>query len=471
VKAPVDLSAGQVLAGRFRVERTLGIGGMGAVVAATHLGLGQLVAVKVMLSGDFEIRESTERFLREARIAGRLRGEHIVQVKDVGTLDNGTPFIVMEFLEGDDLSTLVRSGGPLEAVEAVELVLQACEGLAEAHAQGIVHRDLKPPNLFLTRHPNGAPLLKVLDFGISKSTQTSDVAATKTATVMGSANYMSPEQVRSARQADVRSDIWSLGVVLYELLSGGVPFDGESFTDICVRIAVEPARPLNVPNLAFGLQSVVYRCLEKEPARRFQSVAELAYALAPFGGMKAFERAESVGRILGVPLTQFAVAAPGARALPESTTLRRSSGQRVELPRANAGRRVGAWLLGGAIAAGATVAILGSMSGDRSARELRPANAKEVTTVPVDASAPIATPSIDAAPAATREIPPSPPDPEPQASRAGSATVMDKPALTPAAVAPPRDPQVQPPARRPPAKRKPVPDRELKEKTLDPFKE
>src|SRR5262245_55273398 len=159
---------GEILAGKYRVERVLGAGGMGLVVAATHLVLGRLVALKFMLPQTVGAGGSIDRFLREARAASLLRSEHVASVKDLGTLENGAPFIVMEYLEGIDLAQLLHERRTLPPMVAIDYVLQACEALAEAHAHGIVHRDLKPANLFLTRRPNGTPLVKVLDFGISK---------------------------------------------------------------------------------------------------------------------------------------------------------------------------------------------------------------------------------------------------------------------------------------------------------------
>src|SRR5215471_10970483 len=190
-----EVKVGDILVGKYRVERILGVGGMGLVVAATHLALGQVVALKFMLPQIVGSGEAMERFLREARAASRLRGEHIAAVKDLGTLENGAPFIVMEYLEGMDLAHLLRARGPLPPPEAVDYVLQACEALAEAHAQGIVHRDLKPANFFLTRRPNGTPLIKILDFGISKIAVAGEKSVTRTAAVLGSPQYMSPEQV------------------------------------------------------------------------------------------------------------------------------------------------------------------------------------------------------------------------------------------------------------------------------------
>src|SRR5262245_2470661 len=178
----------------------------------------------------YAAKDSTlvSRFMREARAASRLRGEHVARVTDVGMPDNGTPYMVMEYLEGEELNTLIRRRGPLPVHEAVGYVMQACDAVAEAHSLGIIHRDIKPSNLFLTHKPNGEPCVKVLDFGISKTLTIAPIEGdlTSSEAMLGTPHYMSPEQMRASRDADRRSDIWGLGVVLYTLLAGHRPFRG-----------------------------------------------------------------------------------------------------------------------------------------------------------------------------------------------------------------------------------------------------
>jgi serine/threonine-protein kinase len=260
---------------------------MGVVVAARHEELGQLVAIKFVRDQALGNAEAVERFLREARAAVKLRSEHVARVLDVGKLESGAPYMVMEFLEGSDLSQVLEADGPMPLAKAVALVLQACEAVAEAHAAGIVHRDLKPQNLFLTRTVGGSPRLKVLDFGVSKATGlTSDGrgALTRTSAMLGSPLYMAPEQMRSSRDVDARVDIWALGVVLYELLTCRWPFEAESMPELCLKVVAEAPRSLAArrPDLPAGLVAIVERCLEKDPAKRFASVAELAHALEAF---------------------------------------------------------------------------------------------------------------------------------------------------------------------------------------------
>src|SRR6266511_1188050 len=218
---------GEILAEQYRVERVQGVGGMGVVVVATHLQLEERVAIKVLVKEALGNAEAVARFAREARAAVKIKSEHVARVIDVGTLETGAPYMVMEYLEGGDLSQVLQSRGALPVEDAVEYVLQTCEAIAHAHVLGIVHRDLKPANLFLIRRPDGTAAIKVLDFGISKvmpaKGSSSDNAMTRTRAVMGSPLYMSPEQMTSTRDVDGRTDIWALGVILYELLSGQPP--------------------------------------------------------------------------------------------------------------------------------------------------------------------------------------------------------------------------------------------------------
>jgi serine/threonine protein kinase len=298
----IPVATGDVLAGKYRVDRILGIGGMGVVVAATHLQLDQKVALKFMLPQGLKHPGLVERFAREARAAVRLKSDHVARVLDVGTLDSGSPYMVMEYLEGRDLGDLVESQGPMAVPAAVDCVLQACDAVAEAHALGIVHRDLKPRNLFLTGRNDGRALVKVLDFGISKhKTGTSDLSLTRTTEVIGSPNYMSPEQLKSARGADERSDIWALGVILYELLTGQVPFLAESVTQLTAMVLTENPRSVEQlrPDVPRALAMVVACCLEKDPARRYPSVAHLAAALEPFAPPDTRDLAARIARIAG----------------------------------------------------------------------------------------------------------------------------------------------------------------------------
>lgn len=315
ITSPVQ--PGNVLAGKYRVERVLGAGGMGVVVQATHLDLDERVALKFLLPEALRVPEATARFVREARAAVKIKSEHVARVIDVGRLENDAPYMVMEFLEGSDLSALIERG-PVPVEDAVDYVIQACDAIAEAHAAGIVHRDLKPSNLFLSRRTDGSSLIKVLDFGISKvaAADLSDAGLTQTSALLGSPYYMSPEQTRSPRGVDHRSDVWSLGVILYELLAGAPPFVGEALPDVLAAILREPPQPLRDkrPEVPEELEQVILRALVKERESRYQSVGELAAALAPFAPRRSRHLVERVFKLSGVhaPVPSSAPMVPSA---------------------------------------------------------------------------------------------------------------------------------------------------------------
>jgi serine/threonine-protein kinase len=293
----VELAPGTILLGKYRIDELIGTGGMGNVVRASHLYLHQAVAIKILLPQMAESDSTKQRFLREAQATVRLKSEHCARVMDVGTVE-GVPFMVMEFLDGNDLNQILRHHGPQQPAIVVDLMLQACEGISEAHALGIVHRDIKPSNFFITRRPDGSMLLKILDFGISK-TPVGYEELTGTQTVIGTPSYMAPEQMKSGRSADARSDIWSIGVVMYQLLNGRPPFAGESFAELVLKVGLEPPAPIHVP-LPTGLGEVILRCLEKDPNLRHQNVGELARMLAPYATdpISAAQSAGRAGRIL-----------------------------------------------------------------------------------------------------------------------------------------------------------------------------
>ena len=296
-------NVGDVLAGKYRVDKVLGIGGMGMVVAATHLELDQKVALKFMLPAALASEEATERFLREARAAVRLRGEHVCRVLDVGKLAGGEPYIVMEYLAGHDFAATLKEYGPLATDDAVDYLLQAIEGVAEAHANNIVHRDLKPANLFVTTDNDGSPLVKVLDFGISKS-ELGGVHQTKTGDIMGSPAYMAPEQMASSKDVDARADQWALGVILYQALCNKVPFQGDTLPVLCVQVMTEAPPPLGQvrPDLPAELSAAVMRCLEKKRDARFADVGELAAVIARFGSDEAAAAARRIAKVLRRPM-------------------------------------------------------------------------------------------------------------------------------------------------------------------------
>ncbi|MBX3189119.1 MAG: serine/threonine protein kinase [Labilithrix sp.] len=277
---------GDVVAGKYRLEKVAGEGGMGIVYAAEHLVLRQRVAVKVLLPDAATSDAVVERFAREAQAAARILSEHVARVMDAGSTASGAPFLVMEYLEGCDLEELLALQGPLPLAEVVDYMLQALEALGHAHAVGIVHRDMKPANLFLACRPDGGNVIKILDFGISKALKSSPEEKVLTGqAVLGSPVYMSPEQLRNAKEIDPRADLWSLGVVAYEMLAGRPPFDGDGVGEIFAAILEKDAEPLHHRNwrLPPELSTVIAKCLQRKPEERWQDAASLARALVPYG--------------------------------------------------------------------------------------------------------------------------------------------------------------------------------------------
>jgi serine/threonine protein kinase len=315
-----DFGEGDVLAGKYRIEAVLGEGGMGIVLRAMHMDLGCQVAIKVMRPELAQNEEAVSRLLIEARAAASIRSEHVARVLDVGRLESGAPFLVLEYLEGRDLSQILSKVGQLASHIAVDFVLQTCQALSEAHGAGVVHRDLKPENLFLSHRADGTPVVKVLDFGISKrlTREGREAARTNPSELLGSPLYMAPEQMRGSRDIDARADIWSLGVVLYELCTGQSPFFGETIPAICARvIGIEPVAPRSLnASLPSGLEAIILRCLRKEREQRPADIAELATALAAYGSSDADAYARSALRVLTNVRTNPAIPAPTSERTP-----------------------------------------------------------------------------------------------------------------------------------------------------------
>jgi serine/threonine-protein kinase len=319
---------GDVLAGKYRLDALIGEGGTGIVVRATHLSLERAVAIKFLRTA-LASEEIRMRFDREARAIENIESEHVVLVLDVGFLADGLPYMVMECLDGRDLARVLREDGPLEVEDAVGCMLQVCEALSAAHALGIVHRDLKPANLFLTRDVDGIPRVKVVDFGISKISDPwllrpnreprgsfNDVTAATA--VLGSPRYMAPEQLRSSKNVDARADLWSVGAVLFQLVTGKYAFDAESNVAASVKVLTGEAEDLRAlaPHVPPALDAVVRRCLAKEASARWQSAAELGEALRPFASEPILASIDRSRAARGSPTVDLALLGYGPRSTP-----------------------------------------------------------------------------------------------------------------------------------------------------------
>jgi len=412
---------------------------MGVVVAATHLQLDQVVALKFLRPEALKNPKFVSRFEREARASVRLKSEHVARIIDVGQLETGSPYIVMEYMEGQDLAGLLEQYGSIAIPVACDFIIQACDAIAEAHSLGIVHRDLKPGNLFLASTAHGQQTLKVLDFGISKRHMSGDdLNMTSTQDVMGSPRYMSPEQMRSSKNVDGRTDIWSLGVILYELVAGQPPFYADTLTALCIKIAMEPLPGLPTLPMALppGFDTVVRRTLEKDPARRYQSAIELAQALAPFANPESRDRAYRL-----VALTTRVFTSPPMPATDAVTTLNTAVGE-TQAKTENQNRLLKRLFAGVGISAAVAIGIgLGLMSGPGG----EGGSAKD----------PVADPPPSPGPEATRPAK----QPRGTAARATPDTTTDTKAtaMSPEApVTPPEAPATSPEARPTPDAPKPV---------------
>jgi serine/threonine-protein kinase len=387
---------GQVV-GNYRIVKLIGEGGMGAVYLAEHPSMGRHAAVKVLHAGLAQDPEIATRFFNEARAANAVRHPGIVEVFDLGALPSGAPYIIMEFLEGESLASRIRRAGRLGTAEAVDIVGQTAAVLAAAHAKGIVHRDLKPDNLFLVPDPRapGRELVKVLDFGIAKlslDSSGSNSVRTRTGAVMGTPLYMSPEQCRGTREVDLRTDVYSLGIIFYELVCGQRPFVSEGQGELIhmhIAVAPEPPRTHN-PALSPALERVILAALEKEPAARTQTMGDL------LGGLRAAAAASPASERPAPPPSK-ALPAPPA---PGTQTTFSATASALETDAAPP--RLSRWpifaLLGVVAAGGAAFAL--RRAGGPSGAELAPSPAAVVPA----ASAPSPPPSPSTAPPTAAKI-------------------------------------------------------------------
>jgi eukaryotic-like serine/threonine-protein kinase len=281
----MSLSTGDIIDGKYRIVRLIGEGGMGAVYEAENMRIHRKVAIKVLHSGVAQTGEAVSRFEREAQAAGRIGSEHIVEVLDLGNLPSGDRYMVMEFMDGDALSGRIRARVRLTPSEIYPIMHQLLEALAAAHGAGIIHRDLKPDNVYLLKSRGGkADFVKLLDFGISKFNQLSGdsgFSMTRTGAVMGTPYYMAPEQAKGARDLDHRVDLYAAGVILYEAITGEVPFNADTFNELLFKIVLEAAKPVElvVPNMDPNFAAIVNKSMAREPSQRFQTAREFQQTL------------------------------------------------------------------------------------------------------------------------------------------------------------------------------------------------
>jgi serine/threonine protein kinase len=400
---------GEVVGGKYRVVRLLAKGGMGVVYEAQHMVVRRRFAIKFLRRDLASRREILMRFQREAEAAGALEHENVTAAVDFGIADDGTPYILMEYLVGESLAALLERQGRLPISRAADLLTQACTGVAAAHAAGIVHRDLKPHNLFVCRRHDGTDLLKVLDFGVAKLQVAEEAsAATRTGMVLGTAAYMSPEQARGEKTIDGKTDVYALGAILYETLSLKRPHPGDSQNAILHHIATQPAVPIESvqPDLPPALVELVGRTLASNQTKRPATVEELAERLAPFARREVFAAQDESGSTRG-ELTST-VLAPDVGASPSSEGPSRAASTANERgpaqgPRARRGRR---WL---AFVGGGVVAAVGVASSVHHLSPSRPVNASGSTLAApaaaapsLTASSPVPVPPVEKTPATLR---------------------------------------------------------------------
>jgi serine/threonine-protein kinase len=475
---PTFSRAGEVLSGKYRLEREIGRGAMGTVWAAQHLTLGQRVAIKLIAAEHAQSPDARARFSTEAKAAARLKSRHVVQVYDDGETAEGTPYIVMEYLEGETLESRLERERELPLVDAVRITAQVARGLARAHAQGVVHRDLKPGNIFLARNDEDdlGWTAKVLDFGIAKVEESTTLSTTKTGAVLGTPLFMSPEQVRGASRVDARSDLYSLGICFFNMVSGRFAFDGESFGDILVAICTDPLPELTeaAPNVSPSIGAWFKRCCARLPEDRFQSSDELverlqealggSLVLAQRGAVPEDQRGPS-GTLRGhsAPVStrtpalgtedsgSFVVRKGAETQSPEDFVELSRSGAAPSVltvhdakPRATSAARVVTLIVGSACAVGLVGLVLGLR---------QPAQSESSTSASPRVSMP-ATPPTPAPPAPTPPGQVSPLAAEPPVASAAptpitspAAPTPSEPALAPAVTPRPRPNAVSPPTR------------------------
>jgi serine/threonine-protein kinase len=444
---PGQFQTGDVLVAKFRIVRIVGEGGMGVVYEAEHLSLSERVALKVLHSDQEPGDRRAQRLLREARAAARIKSEHVARVNDFGTLPDGSPFLVMELVEGESLSRVLRERGPLPVEVAVQYALQICIALAEAHALGIVHRDIKPSNLIVAERRDGSELVKVLDFGVAKQVKADAPTMTASSGVLGSPSYMSPEQIRDAHSVDERSDIWSLGVVIYEMLTARLPFEAFTAPGVLAAITADEAVPPSKYRSELGdsLERIVLSCLAKQREQRYPRVVELAQALADHAASGS-ELAARVQRLRESTHERRAVPEPAAEPSGEASLTQNATAttaaESLKAPFAHEKRGRPLIAIGAVVALAAALATLALIQ--RSSPDSAPAAIPSPATLASPSAPPASAiqvvpvaPQTEIAPPAASTATPAEPHPKPaRALRKPPVTELTASASAPPAPAP-----------------------------------